>query len=131
MLPNPQPKAISTTERPVPVAAATASQQSMARHVPRETYPGRLEQPVQLAQGYAAGGGSAGRREIRIGQIEIDVPPDRGELRRLKRFAPLLLALVRGAAGQRHQTREVAHYGFAEFVGQERDLRVRCVEGRG
>ena len=53
MLLNPQPNAISTTDRPVPVAPATASRHLMSlwrRHVSRETAAGRLEQPMQLAR---------------------------------------------------------------------------------
>ena len=132
MLLNPQPKAMSTTDRPVPVAPAIASRHRSSRW--RRTYRAKLL-PVGSnsrcswrAEMPSAAAALAGVRSG-IGEMQIDVALDRRELRRPQRIPPLLGALVGGPARQRHEAAEIAQHGFAEFVGKERRLRLRRIHG--
>jgi hypothetical protein len=119
MLLNPQPKAMSITDRPVPVAPAIVSRQRSSRW--RRTYRAKL---LPLGSNSRC----SWRTEIR--KVQIDVALDRRELCGPQRIPALLSPLVGGATRQRHEAAEIAQHGFFEFVGKERCLRLRRVHSR-
>ena len=87
------------------------------------------EQQVQLAYGDADRVGDAGWVKAGVGEPPLDLALGRRELRRAQGIPPLALSLVGSPAGERYKAGQVAQHAFAEFVGKERNLRVRRVDG--
>ena len=61
--------------------------------------------------------------------MEIDVPLDRGEPRPPAESRPCSASSTEAAARQRHQARIDCAARFAKFVGKQRNLRFRSVDG--